>query len=36
LRGLSVMDRAERLIAIAGPEHRGALQDAWKNIAARL
>ncbi|WP_460451040.1 acetyl-CoA hydrolase/transferase family protein [Alsobacter sp. SYSU BS001988] len=36
LRGLSVMDRAERLIAIAGPEHRGALQDAWKDIAARL
>jgi acyl-CoA hydrolase len=36
LRGASVMERAERLIAIAAPAHRGALQDCWKDIAARL
>jgi acyl-CoA hydrolase len=36
LRGMSVMERAERLVAIAAPEHRFALQDAWKIIAARL
>ncbi|GGH24359.1 acetyl-CoA hydrolase [Alsobacter metallidurans] len=36
LRGLAVTERAERLVAIAAPEHRGALQDAWKDIAARF
>lgn len=36
LRGLAVTERAERLVAIAAPVHRGALQDAWKDIAARF
>jgi acyl-CoA hydrolase len=36
LRGATVMERAERLIAIAAPEHRGALQDGWKEVVARL
>jgi acyl-CoA hydrolase len=36
LRGASVMERAERLIAIAAEHHRGQLQDAWREIAARL
>lgn len=36
LRGLSVMERAERLIAIADPSHRGALADAWRDIAHDL
>lgn len=36
LRGLCVMARAERLIAIAAPEHRAALADQWRDIAGRL
>ena len=32
LRGKTVGERAEALIAIAAPEHRGALQDAWREI----
>ena len=36
LRGASVMDRAERLIAIAAPDHRSALTDQWRDIASRL
>ena len=36
LRGASVMERAERLIAVAAPRHQGALTDAWREIAARL
>ena len=30
LRGASVLERAERLIAIAAPQHRGALEDAHR------
>lgn len=36
LRGASVMERAERLIAIADPGHREGLETAWREIAARL
>ena len=36
LRGRSVHERAESLIAIAAPEYRGALGDEWRDIAARL
>jgi acyl-CoA hydrolase len=36
LRGCSVMERAERIIAVAAEQHRGQLQDAWREIAARL
>ncbi len=36
LRGASVMERAERLIAVAAEQHRGHLQDVWREIAARL
>jgi acyl-CoA hydrolase len=36
LRGLSVHERAEVLTAVAAPAHRGALADAWREIAARL
>lgn len=36
LRGLDVMTRAERIIAIAAPEHRALLNEAWRKIAARL
>jgi acyl-CoA hydrolase len=36
LRGCSVMERAERLIAVSAPQHHGHLQDAWHEIAARL
>lgn len=36
LRGLSAMARAERIIAIAAPEHRAALTSAWQDIAAKL
>ena len=36
LRHGSVMERAERLIAVAAPQHRGALADAWRDIAQRL
>ena len=32
LRGRSVEERAEALIAIAAPEHRGMLQDAWRDL----
>ncbi len=32
LRGRTLEARAEALIAIAAPEHRGALQDAWREI----
>ena len=36
LRHGSVVERAERLIAVAAPQHRGALVDAWRDIAQRL
>jgi len=36
LRGRSVHERAEALIAVAAPEFRDELQHAWKNIAAKL
>lgn len=36
LRSATVIERAERLIAIAAPEHRAALLNAWEEIAARL
>ncbi|MDO9527351.1 MAG: acetyl-CoA hydrolase/transferase C-terminal domain-containing protein [Gemmobacter sp.] len=36
LRGACVMERAERLIAIAAPNHRSALTDQWRDIANRL
>ncbi|MBD3848097.1 hypothetical protein IED13_20550 [Bosea sp. SSUT16] len=36
LRGATVMERAERIIAIADPAHRTSLQDAWNEIAARF
>ena len=32
LRGRSADERAETLIAIAAPEHRSALQDAWADL----
>lgn len=34
LRGLSVMDRAARLIAIAAPQHRERLAAEWREMAA--
>ena len=36
LRGLSVIERAERLIDIAAPQHRAALTDAWRQMARKL
>lgn len=36
LRGATVIERAERLVAIAAPDHQSELQDAWKEIAARF
>ena len=36
LRGLSVHERAERIISIAAPGHRAALEQQWKDIAGRL
>lgn len=36
LRGVSVMQRAERLIAIAAPEHRAGLVDAWRAISKKI
>lgn len=36
IRGLSVDERAEALIAIAAPEHRAALADRWRDIRQRL
>ena len=36
LRGCTVMERAERIIAVAAPKHRSDLTDAWREIAARL
>ena len=36
LRGRTAMERAERLIAIAAPEHRSSLADAWREAARRL
>jgi acyl-CoA hydrolase len=36
LRGLSVMERAVRLIGVAAPQHRAALTDAWREIARKL
>jgi acyl-CoA hydrolase len=36
LRGLSTLARAERIIALAAPDHRAALADAWRDIAAKL
>ncbi len=35
LRGLSLDERAEALIAIAAPEHRSGLQDAWRDLRLR-
>jgi acyl-CoA hydrolase len=32
LLGKTLEERAEALIAIAAPEHRGALQDAWRDL----
>jgi len=36
LRGLCSMARAERIIAIAAPDHRAALSSAWRDIATKL
>ncbi len=36
LRGRSVMERAERLIAIAAPQYRSDLADRWRDVAKRL
>jgi acyl-CoA hydrolase len=36
LRGLSAVERAERLIAVAAPAHRPGLTDAFREIAGRL
>lgn len=36
LRGASVHERAERLIAVAAPEFQQSLSEAWGQIAARL
>lgn len=36
LRDLSLDERAEALIAIAAPEHRGALTDAWRDLRKEL
>jgi len=36
LRGLSTMERAERLIEVAAPAHRPALAEAWREMAAKL
>ena len=36
LRGLSVHERAERIIAVAAPDHRSTLELQWKDIASRL
>lgn len=35
LRGLSLDERAEAIIAIAAPEHRSALVESWSDIRAR-
>ncbi len=32
LRGKTLEERAEALIAIAAPEHRGAIRDAWRDL----
>jgi acyl-CoA hydrolase len=32
LWGKTMQERAEALIAVAAPEHRGALQDAWRDL----
>ena len=36
LRGLTVVERGERLIAVAAPQHRAALTEAWRAIARNL
>lgn len=36
LRGCSVIERAERIIEVAAPQHRGALQDAFREMAKQL
>ncbi|WP_339948069.1 acetyl-CoA hydrolase/transferase C-terminal domain-containing protein [uncultured Albimonas sp.] len=36
LRGLSTVERAERLIEVAAPDHRPALTEAWRAMAAGL
>jgi acetyl-CoA hydrolase len=36
LRNSSVVERAERLIAIAGPQHRDHLETQFRAIAERL
>lgn len=36
LRGCSVVERGERLIEIAAPEHRSGLADAWREVVAKL
>ena len=36
LRGRTVMERAERIVAIAAPQYRLALADAWREMARRM
>ena len=36
LRDCSAIQRAEKIIAIAAPQHQSALQDAWRAMAMRL
>lgn len=36
LRGLSVMERGKRIIAIADPRHREGLESAWREIAGKF
>jgi len=36
LRGASLLQRAERLIAIAAPDHRAALAGQWDELCASL
>ena len=36
LRGASLLERAKRLIAIAAPQHREALEEAWAEIAGKF
>jgi acyl-CoA hydrolase len=36
LRGKSVHERAEALIAIAAPQHRAVLEAAWREMAGRI
>jgi acyl-CoA hydrolase len=36
LRGCTVIERGERLISIAAPQHRATLSDAWRDITSKL